>query len=120
MTGMGQLRPRPLAEAAAGVRRKRSSAQLGYNLPIEEYQTRERRWKRCLPHHIFSEHMGAEMGMTADPAYQLKTLRIAVVSMREHQFTYLRTKSWDALARAKDAEARVEKMSADMMHTGPD
>jgi hypothetical protein len=52
--------------------------------------------------------------MTADVAYQLKTLRIAVTSMREQQIFHFKAKSRDALARAKECEARVGRMLSDL------
>ncbi len=50
-----------------------------------------------------------------DAAYELKKLRVATAAMREHQIAYFRTKSRDALARAKECETRVDKMLSDMM-----
>jgi hypothetical protein len=52
--------------------------------------------------------------VTADAAYQLKTLRIAVTLMREQQIFHFKTKSRDALARAKECEARVGRMLSDL------
>jgi hypothetical protein len=52
--------------------------------------------------------------VTAGAAYQLKTLRIAVASMREQQILYFKIKSRDALACAKKCEARVDRMLSEL------
>jgi hypothetical protein len=52
--------------------------------------------------------------VTAGAAYPFKALRIAVASMREQQILYFKIKSRDALARAKECAARVDRMLSDL------
>lgn len=48
--------------------------------------------------------------MTEDAEYRLKTLRLAVASMREQQRLFFATKDRNALARSKELEKRVDAM----------
>lgn len=55
---------------------------------------------------------------TEDIEFKYKTLRLAVLSMREKQRLYFRTRSASSLRESKDLEDRVDVMLQDTISRG--